>query len=275
MIARAYAPRSRHPQGGRASARGQRSARSGRDDLGQALGGRESGKLGRRRASAPRRARSLRTGSPASQRAAKHRMTKWRSTRPSSSRTITSRWPASATGSMSSAVSSRTSRMTASIKLSRRLRPRRPASVEAERRLARAPHDQHLAVADDGGADREEGPLGIGSCVSHAQSSASSVDRPTACGDAAAVTSSVSPLMTAPARAISGLSHAARHCRASAAVVSGVRSAVMAPRGRLQHDGHRGGQRVEARRARSGRRPRRRRWRVSRSVKREAAKCSR
>ena len=28
--------------------------------------------------------------------------------------------------------------------------------VDAERRLARAPHHQHLAVADDGGADRED-----------------------------------------------------------------------------------------------------------------------
>ena len=40
--------------------------------------------------------------------------------------------------------------------------------VKVKRRLARAPHDQHLAVADDGCAHRQEGALRIGSLVSHA-----------------------------------------------------------------------------------------------------------
>ena len=40
--------------------------------------------------------------------------------------------------------------------------------VKIERRLARAPHHQHFAVADDGGAHRQEGALRIGSFVSHA-----------------------------------------------------------------------------------------------------------
>src|SRR6185312_1250859 len=57
---------------------------------------------------------SFRLISPPTRRAAKQRMTKCRFTRLSSSRRITSRWPASATGSISSAVSSRTSRATAS-----------------------------------------------------------------------------------------------------------------------------------------------------------------
>ena len=51
-------------------------------------------------------------------------------------------------GSMASAVSSRTSRLTAS---SRRLAGLDDAAgqrVETERRFARAPHDQHLAVAE-------------------------------------------------------------------------------------------------------------------------------
>src|SRR6266545_3465740 len=54
----------------------------------------------------------------ARQRAAKHRMMKWRSTRLSASQTIASRKPASATGSIVIAVSSRTSRITASLRVS-------------------------------------------------------------------------------------------------------------------------------------------------------------
>jgi hypothetical protein len=42
-------------------------------------------------------------------------------------------------------------------------------SVKVERRLARAPHDQHPAVAEDGCAHRKEGALRIGSLVSHAR----------------------------------------------------------------------------------------------------------
>src|SRR5262249_25470986 len=56
---------------------------------------------------------SLRTGSPAIQRAAKARITKWRSTLPAASRTITSRCPASATGSTGGPVSSLISRISA------------------------------------------------------------------------------------------------------------------------------------------------------------------
>ena len=41
-------------------------------------------------------------------------------------------------------------------------------SVKVERRLACAPHDQHLAVADDGSAHRQKRALRIGSLVSHA-----------------------------------------------------------------------------------------------------------
>jgi hypothetical protein len=40
--------------------------------------------------------------------------------------------------------------------------------VKVERRLARASHDQHPAIADDGCAHRQEGALRIGSLVSHA-----------------------------------------------------------------------------------------------------------
>ena len=40
--------------------------------------------------------------------------------------------------------------------------------VKAERWLARSPHDQHLAVADDGSAHRQKRALRIGSLVSHA-----------------------------------------------------------------------------------------------------------
>ena len=40
--------------------------------------------------------------------------------------------------------------------------------VKVERWLARSPHDQHLAVADDGSAHRQERALRIGSLVSHA-----------------------------------------------------------------------------------------------------------
>ena len=40
--------------------------------------------------------------------------------------------------------------------------------VKVERWLARTPHDQHLAVADDGCAHRKKGALRIGSLVSHA-----------------------------------------------------------------------------------------------------------
>ena len=39
--------------------------------------------------------------------------------------------------------------------------------VELARRLARAAHHQHLAVAQDGRADREEWPVRIGSLVRH------------------------------------------------------------------------------------------------------------
>jgi len=45
-------------------------------------------------------------------------MTKWRETRPASSRVMNSRWPASASGSIAMPVSSRTSRTTASCKVS-------------------------------------------------------------------------------------------------------------------------------------------------------------
>ena len=41
--------------------------------------------------------------------------------------------------------------------------------VKVEPRLARAPHDQHPAVAEDGCAHRKEGALRIGSLVSHAR----------------------------------------------------------------------------------------------------------
>ena len=41
-------------------------------------------------------------------------------------------------------------------------------SVKVERRLARAPHNQHLAIADDGCTHRQDGALRIGSLVSHA-----------------------------------------------------------------------------------------------------------
>ena len=40
--------------------------------------------------------------------------------------------------------------------------------VKAERWLARSPHDQHLAVADDGSAHRQKRALRIGALVSHA-----------------------------------------------------------------------------------------------------------
>lgn len=40
--------------------------------------------------------------------------------------------------------------------------------VKVERWLARSPHDQHLAVADDGSTHRQERALRVGSLVSHA-----------------------------------------------------------------------------------------------------------
>ena len=48
------------------------------------------------------------------------------------------------------------------------LNPAAGQGVEVERGLARAPHDQHLAIADDGCAHRQDGTLRIGSLVSHA-----------------------------------------------------------------------------------------------------------
>jgi len=42
----------------------------------------------------------------------------------------------------------------------------RPSVVSAEK-IARAAHHQHLAVADDGRADREKGALRIGTRVRH------------------------------------------------------------------------------------------------------------
>jgi hypothetical protein len=39
--------------------------------------------------------------------------------------------------------------------------------IKIERRLARAPHHQHLAVAENGRADRENWTLRIGSLVGH------------------------------------------------------------------------------------------------------------
>ena len=62
------------------------------------------------------------------------------------------------TGSMVSAVSSRTSRITASVRRLARFDHAARQRVEMQRRLARAPHHQHLAVAQDGGADGEKRP---------------------------------------------------------------------------------------------------------------------
>ena len=210
---------------------------------------------------------SLSTGSPASQRAAKHRMTKCRSTRPCASRTITSRWPASATGSI---VERGLLAHFARHRLDQRLAGFDHAArqrVDAERRLARAPHHQHLAVADDGGADREIGALRIGSrvgifrmIVAHPR-----VEHASICGSSAVdhrlrrIGAGVgSPLITAPARATSGLSQAAARS-ASAMADSGGRSAAHRRAGCLQHGGHGAGQACRDSRAGSDRRRHRRR----------------
>jgi hypothetical protein len=42
-------------------------------------------------------------------------------------------------------------------------------SIKVERWLARAPHDQHLAIADDSCAHRQDGALRVSSLVSHAR----------------------------------------------------------------------------------------------------------
>ena len=95
-------------------------------------------------------------------------MTKCRSTRPCASRAMTSRWPASATGSIASAVSSRASRTTASRRRLSRFDRAAGQGVKLKRRLARAPHQKHLAVADNGRTDREIRTLRVGSLVGHA-----------------------------------------------------------------------------------------------------------
>ena len=43
-------------------------------------------------------------------------------------------------------------------------------AVEPIRGVARAAHDQHLAVAQDGGADREKRTGRVGSCIGHVES---------------------------------------------------------------------------------------------------------
>ena len=96
----------------------------------------DSHRVRKDQASAHRRAHQLSMGSPASHRAAKHRMTKCRSTFPCSSRAITSRWPVSTTGSIESEVPSRTSRITASTSVSPASTGAARQRVEVECRLA-------------------------------------------------------------------------------------------------------------------------------------------
>ena len=93
--------------------------------------------------------------------------------------------------------------------------------VEVERRLARAAYHQHLAVADDGGADGEIGTLRIGARVGHAIIVSSIRRRPPAARTRSF--SADSPLIIAPARAISGFNQAMAF-PARAATVSGRRS---------------------------------------------------
>src|SRR5262245_24348730 len=94
--------------------------------------------------------------------------------------------------------------------------------VKVKRGIARPPDEKHLAVADDGGADCQVGTLRVVSLFGHAFYRFISLST-TSCG-VYALFSSESPLMSAPARAISGFNQPMAF-PASAATVSGRRSA--------------------------------------------------
>ena len=78
--------------------------------------------------------------------------------------------------------------------------------VEMLAGIARAPHHQHLAITDDRRADRKEMPIRVGAGIGHLTVRALVIRGLGAFGSA--TLASVSPLITAPARAISGLSEA-------------------------------------------------------------------
>src|SRR6185437_10865538 len=77
--------------------------------------------------------------------------------------------------------------------------------VEVLRRHARAPHHQHFAVADDGGADREIRPIRIGADVAHVIGRCINPSMTACIATVSWLSGSRSPLMTAAARAINGL----------------------------------------------------------------------